>query len=1082
MVSHSIRIFSILLIFCVITEGRNLQFKQYNVEHGLRQSQVVRIAQLSTHEMVFSTVSGLSYYDGSQFYNPPDSASMEMAYSLAVIDSFLWMGTRGSGILIFQDKKPVGKITEGHGIPGNWVNDIIPLNGKIYVATNKGISILSAQDTVLLSEQEGLLYNVVLDLFIDKQGDIWYTTPVGFGVITPSGEIINVDGRGNFLNPFCEDILVDNHLHVWVGTRQGLLIFDKSDFLLHKSIRRPLWVYSPEIPEDYITTLAMDDFGDIWIGTKHGLLKYEYSSMNQETKGQIYLPQFIHFSLKLLFIKDIFVDVEKNIWVGTRGGGLFKIQGDIFWSFGLEDGLLNQEILSIAEDSSNTLWVGTNLGCARFDGYRFRTYTTKNGLIDDIVTCFGSDRLNRWWAGTWKGLSRFDGKNFVPYPVQFLKPYEQLRIYDIFAINDSLLWLATWDGLYQFHIPSGKYEKVEQFPELQSVNISEMKPLGDNILLFTTRSSVFVMDLVAGKIIKTIYPFDNENIAIHSARFLNTSDYVIGSNKGVFIYKNDSLAYHLHAGNYLLDNEIISVEINDLEDIWIGTNKGVSFISIKDDQINVKNYSSKNGFYGEEIITNHSMFQDHEGNMWFGTFLGLSKYIRYKDLPNLVPPKVYIKSIQIFKQEATGKSGVTLSYKENTITIRYNGISFRDEADVLYRYRLKGFQDEWSSITPEREAVFFNLPAGNYTFEVLARNRDGVWSEEPAVVTFTILAPFWETPAFIALSMVALLFLAFLLFRRKIRRVRMERDILEQKVVIRTKTLIEQQRKLLETNQQLKKLTEELQTSMDKLKTAQLQLIQSEKMASLGTLIAGVTHELNNPITFIYSNFESLKEYFNAIQQIITQCTKKYLRNDPEIKQIAEETDLEFILEDLPQLLQGIEYGANRIKNIVAQLYRFSHPGTSREKLDIHENIELTLNLFMNQYRRYITVHKEYDDLPVVEGSPGELNQVFLNLLFNAAYAIRKNRGEGDIFIKTFKDDTHVFVSIRDTGGGIPAGIQDKIFDPFFTTKPIGEGTGLGLSLSYNIIKNMNGDIFFKNHDDGAEFIIKLPIAKEEEE
>jgi signal transduction histidine kinase len=328
--------------------------------------------------------------------------------------------------------------------------------------------------------------------------------------------------------------------------------------------------------------------------------------------------------------------------------------------------------------------------------------------------------------------------------------------------------------------------------------------------------------------------------------------------------------------------------------------------------------------------------------------------------------------------------------------------------------------------------------------------------------------------------MLIFLTLAYLYFRAKIRKVREERDLLERKVVARTKTLIEQQRRLIETNQQLQKLTNELRTSMEKLKTAQLQLIQSEKMASLGTLIAGVTHELNNPITFIYSNFESLKDYISSITRILKSIRKDLVKNDPKLNELYEREDIEFIMEDLPQLLKGIEYGANRIKDIVAQLYRFSHPGKNRDKIDVHENIELTLNLFLNQYKRHVNIIKEYGEIPVVDAPSGDLNQVFLNLLVNAAYAIKMNQGEGNIWIKTWAENDHIFISIKDDGGGIPEEIQDKIFDPFFTTKPIGEGTGLGLSLCYTIIQNLNGDIEFRNVDGGAEFIVKIPVEQEE--
>lgn len=1074
------RIISIFfLLFFVSLYARNLQYKQYNVQHGLRQSQVSKIMQLPSFEMVFGTVSGLSYYDGVEFVNPEDSVHQVHPYSLAIVDSQLWIGTQDKGIYKVRNKKLVGILNSKCGLPGNWVNEIYQKNKKIYVATNRGIVIFEDSDTTYYNRKNGLLHDVVLDIFVDNDENIWYTTFWGFGVITKEGEIINTDGRKSFKNPFCEDILVDSYGHVWVGTRKGLLIFDRDEYLLRKKLRSPLWLYAPQLKEDYITVFQEDDFHDIWIGTKHGIIKYEYSSFSEESRGQIYLNRFFYFPLKYLSIKDIYLDVENNIWIGTRGGGVFKIQGDLFWSFDLNDGLLNQEILAIYEDNKGHIWVGTNAGCSRFDGYHFTNYTTDDGLPYNIVTCFTMDKNNRIWAGTWRGIALFNGKKFIHFPIDFIKSYEQFRVYDIVQISDTILWLATWRGLAQFNITKNQYRFIDKYPELKNVRISEMKKISGNIIAFTTDNKVYLLNLKTSKLIEKNINIPKNDLKIQTVKFISPHSYLIGSNHGAYFYKADTLFYHFTKKNYLIDDGVIALLISDSVSYWFGTNKGVTHIISDKNKFIAKHYSSKNGFYGEEIITNHSIFEDRESNVWFGTFLGLSKYIKYKDIPNKIPPKIKIKSLRIFKKEVSGSSQLTLSYKENTIAISYIGISFRDESDVQYKYRLLGHQEDWSPPTAEREAVYFNLPSGTYTFQVMARNRDGIWSESPVEITFTILAPFWETPQFIALLMLITVGLVFLYFKNKIKKVRIERDILEQKVVTRTKTLIEQQKRLLETNQKLQKLTNELRTSMDKLKKAQLQLIQSEKMASLGTLIAGVTHELNNPITFIYSNFESLKEYIDSIMKLINEIKKEYYSKNEKLRKIFDEEDLDFVLEDLPQLLQGIEYGSNRIKDIVAQLYRFSHPGKNKERMDIHENIELTLNLFLNQYRQYVTIEKEFGKLPTIEAPSGELNQVFLNLLVNAAYAIKNNRGEGTIWIKTWTDEKYIYISIRDNGGGVSQEVQEKIFDPFFTTKPIGEGTGLGLSLSYNIITNLRGELILKNVDGGAEFIVKLPIENE---
>ncbi|GAB4181824.1 MAG: sensor histidine kinase [Calditrichia bacterium] len=1070
----------VFILLSQILLARNLQYKQYTVEHGLKQSQVTRIHQLPSREMIFATVSGMSIYDGVQFTNPSESYYNKFVYSMESVGDELWIGTRNDGIVRIKNKKLAGYFTTGNGLLGDWVNDIHYVEDKIIIGTNKGIQIISNNDTVVYNRETGMLHDVALDIYVDSDHNIWFTGFYGFGVITPDGEVINVDGRDDFRNAFCEDILVDSYNHVWVATREGLLIFDRTDFLMQKKLVRPVWLYENQLKEGYFTVLKEDKFKDIWIGTKHGVIKYEYSSFGNETRGQIYSNRFIHFQLKNLYVRDIFMDLEDNIWLGTRGGGVFKIQGDIFWSYGLEDGLLDQEILTIFEDVSGKIWVGNNRGCASYDGMHFTNYTTNEGLPYGIVTTFFTDSQQRLWAGTWRGIARFENNNFIPYYPDNIKSYEQLRVFDIIEISDSLFWLATDRGLCEINIRSGNYNFNLTFPELKKTRLWEAGRLSDSLIFFVTSKNVYTVNTITNTLHKKHIVLPYPDYSIYTAKFLNENTFVVGGNFGLLYFKNDSLRFHFQKSNYLLDQDVISAVWIDSSLIWVGTNTGVTKLAISDSGYSVQHFGSLNGFYGEEIITNHSMYADREGNIWFGTFLGLSKYIKYKDLKNELPPKVYIKSLRIFRREVSGQSSLNLSYRDNTITIKYLGISFRDERDVLYRYRLRGYEDQWSQPTSMREANYYDLPSGDYTFEVLARNRDGVWSSSPATISFTIAAPFWETPQFIAMLMLVVVLMSYFYFKSKIQKVRKERDVLEQKVVARTKTLIEQQKRLLETNKQLQTLTDELQSSMAQLKKAQVQLIQSEKMASLGTLIAGVTHELNNPITFIYSNFEALKDYIAAIMKIIDEIKQSGFSKSKKIKELYENEEVEFILDDMPQLLKGIEYGANRIKDIVAQLYRFSHPGQTKERINIHEQIDLTLELFLNQYRCYISIHKEYGEIGEIDAPAGEINQVILNILINAAHAIRANKGEGKIDIKTWQEDGFVCISVKDDGGGIPENIKDRIFDPFFTTKSIGEGTGLGLSLCYNILQNLKGDISHKNVDGGAEFIIRIPVTEDE--
>lgn len=272
-----------------------------------------------------------------------------------------------------------------------------------------------------------------------------------------------------------------------------------------------------------------------------------------------------------------------------------------------------------------------------------------------------------------------------------------------------------------------------------------------------------------------------------------------------------------------------------------------------------------------------------------------------------------------------------------------------------------------------------------------------------------------------------------------------------------------------------------LQQLYSDLKNAQMQLVQSEKMASLGQLVAGIAHELNNPISYIYANMKELQNYLTAINLLLKVIVEKEGSADFDtelsrtLREIKEKYDLEFIQDDLQSLISESIEGSQRVKNVVQNLRNFSRLDEADFKeVDIHEGLESTLLLLNNELKNRITVHKSYGNLPRIYCHAGHLNQVFMNLLLNAVQAIRE---QGNIWISTRREGDEIVIEIRDDGKGIPEEALPKIFDPFFTTKPVGQGTGLGLSISYNIIREHGGTIEVESEvDRGTRFRIRLPI------
>jgi signal transduction histidine kinase len=273
--------------------------------------------------------------------------------------------------------------------------------------------------------------------------------------------------------------------------------------------------------------------------------------------------------------------------------------------------------------------------------------------------------------------------------------------------------------------------------------------------------------------------------------------------------------------------------------------------------------------------------------------------------------------------------------------------------------------------------------------------------------------------------------------------------------------------------------TRELEETLARLKNTQLQLVHSEKMASLGTLVAGVAHELNNPISFIYDNLGFLEKYTETLLQMIEHYEEATLEEGDRqrLDRIRKELNLEFVLSDIGELRENFREGAERTRRIVTGLRSFSRPDEAERKaVDLHQGLESTLALLTNKLKNAVRVHRRYGLLPPVECYPGQLSQVFVNLLTNAADAVA---GEGDLWIATDYDGAEDTVRIRieDNGKGIPRENIPKLFDPFFTTKDVGKGTGLGLSVSHGIVERHGGRIEVESQvGKGSAFTVVLPV------
>ena len=293
----------------------------------------------------------------------------------------------------------------------------------------------------------------------------------------------------------------------------------------------------------------------------------------------------------------------------------------------------------------------------------------------------------------------------------------------------------------------------------------------------------------------------------------------------------------------------------------------------------------------------------------------------------------------------------------------------------------------------------------------------------------------------------------------------------------------------IQKNTETLRQNEELKQALYKLKQTQSQLIHAEEMSSLGQLVAGVAHEINNPVNFIHGNLNYVNDYIQDLLSFIQLYQQHYPNPTAEIAEQAEEIDLAFLEEDLPKLLTSMQVGTERIREIVLNLRNFSRLDEAELKVvDIHEGIDSTLLILQHRLNLAsdspnIEILKNYGDLPKIECYAGHLNQVFMNILTNGIDALleAKDKDKKQIRIRTeARDSDWVVVAIADNGPGMSQEVQQHIFDPFFTTKPVGKGTGLGLSISYQIVVEKHGGQLkcISAPGEGAQFLIKIPVQQ----
>jgi len=1091
-------------------------FTNYNSEQGLALNSICCGFVDKAGNIWFGTIGGgVSRYDGKSFTNYTTAQGLAGNQISSIIqdkEGNMWFGTTGGGVSRYNGKSFIN-YTKAQGLADNFVWTITQdKHGNIWFGTNAGASRFDGKSFTNYTTTQGLADNIVWRIMQDRSGGIWFTTRLGgvsryngktftnysiaqgladvdvFSIMQDKadniwfgtyGGVSRYDGKSfsNYTKAqglggnFVDCIMQDNAGNIWFGTDAGAIRFDGKSFTNYTTAlglagnlvstivqdkAGSIWFCTSNgvsrydgksftnyttslgLAYNYVSAITQDKAGSIWFGTYGGVSRYDGKSFSNYTKAQGLLDE----------VCSMVQDKARGMWFGNRSGGASRYDGKTFTSF--YGALPPHTPFCIKQDSSGAIWFGTTVGAIRFDGKSFSNYTTAQGLAGNNLYSIMQDKAGNIWFGTYGGgASRFDGKRFTNYTTA--QGLAGNFIYSIIQDKAGNIWFGTDGG------GASRYDgkRFTNYTTAQGLADNVIKAIAEDpkrgIIWFATNQGL------SGLRTRTS-PKDNDQEYKFETFNKNTGYPIKDVNINAFIVDNNGI---LWAGTG--DNKLIRFDYD-------AVNKNPAPLALQVEGIKVN---------GEDVCWNYFTAAAKEGKPADSLALLNEMVTAFgKVLPISVLDSMRIKYGAI-KFDSIARFypvpiNLELPYEDRNLTFEFAAIEPGKPKQVKYQYKLAGYDKDWSPPGNGTTAVFGNIPEGKYTFELKALSPYGVWSNTE--YTFSILPPWYRTSW--AYLLYAVLFFCsiwtFIYYRS--RALSKKNRLLEKKVQIRTKEVMEQKVEIESQRDNLEHQRNNLEKAFGELKRTQNQLIQSEKMASLGELTAGIAHEIQNPLNFV-NNFSEVS--IELLSEMETE-----LNNGEKEEAIA-------IAGDLKQNLEKINQHGKRADAIVKGMLEHSRSRSgSKEPTDINKLADEFMRLSYHglrskdkSFNAELITHFD-PTLPKIELVQQDIGRVMLNLFNNAFYAVNKKQKTAgkdykpEVIVTTYAENGHVIIKVKDNGVGIPDAIKDKIMQPFFTTKPTGEGTGLGLSLTYDmVVKGHGGSIHVNSVEgEGSEFIISLHL------
>ncbi|GAA4399162.1 sensor histidine kinase [Nibrella viscosa] len=1103
-----------LLLVCSCVESQaqpEFRFEHISTEQGLPQRSVWSLYQDREGFMWFGTINGLVRYDGYQFtgFKPdPRNPTRTLRHNIitAITEDLkgrLWVATLGGGL--HQVDKRTGEVIA------------YPIRPTSTVVWNVLSSVYADKQGHIWTSNQGLARfnpdtkqyklfpasDLLRQVGSDPQGRIWAGSR--------DGKVACLDpttGKYRFFplpSPKTVRGYIDHKGILWIGTKgEGLFRADTKDDSLRFTPFLVKGVVGKEVNYGFI---GEDTSGFLWALTEDKVLRID------PTTGEAInvAPDPVRTGeLGQMTFTGMLFDQTGNLWISTYNG-VYRVTAHrkAFQAYQVKPTppsvqLPDNRVTSLLADHTGALWLATsgNAQVGRTKGFYHADAigkplkkiwinpTDTSNLAANLVRGLLEDRQGQVWAATPDGLHLYNRTTgqFRHFPTQ--EPVKQCRMVED---SNGKIWFSVGaagdkGGIGSFSPASQSFSyylyKPGQPGGLKDANIYDLMISRENeIWVATTGGGLARLNQQTGKFycyeasptFKSGYLNDKDTRALYE----DAAGIIwVGTNQGG-VHRLDPQTGRItfistHDG--LPSNHIASLTGDDRGNLWIGTDKGLCRFNPKTRTFHT--YGIHDGLPDDEFTLGaHQKYQD---KLLFGTLNGYVMFNPDSIRHNTAVPPVYITGLKVLdKPRPILSDHLELPYTDNYLSFEFVALNYNAPEKNQYAYKLEGVDKDWVFSGTRRFISYTELRPGDYVFRVKASNNDGVWNEKGTTLYIAIRPPWWRTWWAYSLYVVGFVAGLWAFIQYRSRALRRENRLLEQKVALRTEQ-IQHQKEEIEAQR------DNLEQTLQELKSTQQQLIQKEKMASLGELTAGIAHEIQNPLNFV-----------NNFAEVSVEMADELLES-------VDKEDISSIRDLSAELKENMSYIAEngqRAAAIVRSMLEHSRSSTGeRRPTNLNELADEYLKLAYHGMRAQdpdfqVQLCTQFDgELKPVTIAPQDMGRVLLNLYNNAFYAVRQKQrqipkmvaGTGEeaesdyqptVWVSTRQVNGLLELRVKDNGTGIPESIRDKVFQPFFTTKPTGQGTGLGLSLSYDIITKGHGGEMAIESQEGkyATLVVCLP-------